>query len=72
MKLICTFSQAPNLFTAGKHYESAVVRRCGMDFNEVKADHGFTLTLQPGDSSRDVSAFSGYRLLADFQQVEEV
>lgn len=70
-KLLCTFSQAPNLFTAGEHYQHEVVRRCGMDFHEVKANNGFAITLQPGDSERYVSAFSGHRLLADFTQLPE-
>lgn len=70
MRLLCTFSQTKN-FVAGKEYESEVVRRCGMDFNEVKGESGFPVCLQPGDSARDVSAFSGHKLLADFQPVGE-
>lgn len=70
MKLKCTFSQAPSLFTAGEIYEAQTNRRCGMIFNEVKASNGFLITLQPGESERYVYAFSGYKLLADFEELE--
>jgi hypothetical protein len=70
-KLLCTFSQAPKLFTAGEYYQSEVVRRCGLDFNEVKSNNGFAITLQPGDQIQFVSAFSGYKLLADFAPLDE-
>lgn len=69
--LVCTFSQAPRLFTEGRKYQSDLVRRCGLDFNEVKANNGFAITLQPGDAVQYVSAFSGHRLLADFTVVED-
>lgn len=70
-KLLCTFSQANQLFTVGEHYQSEIVRRCGLDFHEVKSNKGFPITLQPGDSEQYVSAFSGHRLLADFTQLQE-
>lgn len=70
MKLLCTFSQS-NSFTAGKQYESRVMRRCGMDFHEVIGNHGFPIALQPGEGLGFISAYSGHKLMADFKPVEE-
>lgn len=71
MKLKCTFSQAQSLFNAGGIYEHQVNKRCGMMFNEVKANNGFLITLQPGETENYLSAFSGNKLLADFQVVSD-
>lgn len=71
MKMLkCIFTQTCN-FVAGVDYPSQVVSRCGMDFNEVQGESGFPVTLQPGDDGHCVSAYSGHKLLADFQPVEE-
>lgn len=69
-RIKCIFSQAPSLFTAGGIYEMKTLKRCGMMFNEVIADNGFNITLVPGDNDAYVSAFSGHKLLADFQGVD--
>lgn len=46
-------------------------RRCGIIFHEVKAENGFLITLQPGDNDCYISAYSGQKLLADFQKFAE-